>query len=216
MRSLNFVTTGLLVLLATVPAAAKPRVAPSTTFSAAEREALLSGDIVSRPMRFESGEGSYLGGLSYSLVHAPPEAVLSALSHVETLPQVLPRTKQARLVGMQGRIAQVELVQGSGSLEATYCVLLERTAGRPELRFWLDPSRPHGIADVFGFFRVEPFGNGRSLVTVAAALDLGSGLTSMLFGGAVQRTVLGAPRQIREYVEPRAFALLDAPGSSGL
>jgi len=35
----------------------------------------------------------------------------------------------------------------------------------------------------------------------------------LLFSNAVERTVLSTPRQIREYVEPRAFALLEAPGN---
>jgi hypothetical protein len=182
----------------------------STSFARAEREALLAGDVVSRPMHFDTDSGSYRGGLSYSLVHAPAEAVLSALSSVETLPQALPHTKSARLIDVRGGVARVELVHGGGT---TYTVRIERTrtTGRAELRFWLDTSRPHDISDVFGYFRVEPFGEGNSLVTVAAALDLGSGLTSLFFSNAVERSVLSTPGRIREFVEPRAVALLDAP-----
>jgi hypothetical protein len=122
----------------------------------------------------------------------------------------LPHTKSARLIDVRRGIARVELVQGGST---SYTVSIERVQGRSELRFWLDSSRPHDIEDVFGFFRVEPFGQGESLVTVAAAVDLGSSITSLLFSSAVERTVLSTPRQIREYVEPRAFALLEAPGN---
>jgi len=177
----------------------------------AEREALLAGEVVARPMHFETENGSYLGGLSYSLVNAPAAAVLSALSNVQTLPQALPHTKSARLIDVRGGLARVELVHGGGT---TYTVQIQRTTVaccRSEVRFWLDSSRPHDINDVFGFFRVEPFGEGKSLVTVAAALDLGAGLTSLLFSNAVERTVLSTPGRIRDFVEPRAFALLEAP-----
>jgi hypothetical protein len=51
-------------------------------------------------------------------------------------------------------------------------------------------------------------------VTVAAALDLGTGLTSLLFSDAVQRALLSTPGQIRDFVEPRAIALLEAPPGS--
>ena len=51
----------------------------------------------------------------------------------------------------------------------------------------------------------------KSLVTVAAALDLGLGFTSLFFSDAVERSVLSTPGQIRNYVEPRALALLEAP-----
>lgn len=174
-----------------------------------EREALLGGEVIARPMRFETDNGSYCGGVSYSLVKAPAAAVLSALSNAETLPQALPHTKSARLIDVRGAMARIELVHSDGT---TYTVQLERSAHRPELRFWLDTSRPHDISDVFGFFRVEPFGNGGSLVTVAAALDLGPGLTSLFFSDAVERSLLSTPGRIRVFVEPRALALLEAPG----
>ncbi len=208
MRTLRSVTIAACLMSASVPAVAESAASPEHPLSRLEREALLGGDIVSRPMHFQTASGSYVGGLSYTIVHAPAANVLVALSSVEALPQALPRTKTARLIDVRGSEARVELVQGKGALEAAYTVRLERVPGRSELRFWLDPSRPHDIEDVFGFFRVEPFGEGRSLVTVAAAVDLGSGVASLFFSDAVERTVLSAPRHIRDYVEPHAFAEL--------
>jgi hypothetical protein len=207
MRIPKLLKTACVVALLSVPAAVS---AKAPALSQSEREALLAGEVVARPMRIETSAGSYRGGLSYSLVHAPAAAVLAALSNVDSLPQALPHTKSARLIDVRGGIARVELVQGGGT---SYTVRIERVQGRSELRFWLDSSRPHDIEDVFGFFRVEPFGKGESLVTVAAAVDLGSGITSLLFSSAVERAVLSTPWQIREYVEPRAFALLEAPGN---
>jgi carbon monoxide dehydrogenase subunit G len=203
MRTLHYFTTACFLAFASSSAQAAP-----VGFSLAEREALLGGEVVSRPLHFETDAGSYVGGLSYSIVHAPAATVLVALSDVNALPQALPRTKSARLVDVRGNEARVELVQGSAALEASYTVRMERVPGRSELRFSLDPSRPHDIEDVFGFFRVEPFGEGQSLVTVAAALNLGSGVASLFFSDAIERVVLSAPRQIRDYVEPHAFAEL--------
>ncbi len=162
-------------------------------------------------MHFATDSGSYRGGVSYSMVNAPVAAVLSALGNVDTLPQALPHTKSARVIDVRGGLARVELVHGDGT---TYTVRIERSAPRSELRFWLDSSRPHDISDVFGFFRVEPFGAGKSLVTVAAALDLGPGISSLFFSDAIERSVLSTPGRIRIYVEPRALALLEAPGWS--
>ncbi|HTA93097.1 MAG TPA: SRPBCC family protein [Polyangiaceae bacterium] len=203
MRTLHYFTLAGLLALASSTARAAPAV-----LSLGEREALLGGEVVSRPLHFETDAGSYVGGLSYSIVHAPAATVLVALSNIDTLPQALPRTKSARLIDVRGAQARVELVQGSGALQASYTVCIERVPGRSELRFSLDPTRPHDIEDVFGFFRVEPFGEGQSLVTVGAALNLGSGVASLFFSDAIERVVLSAPRQIREYVEPHAFAQL--------
>lgn len=207
MPTSRFLTAACFTVLLSVPARATPHEG-SPALSRAEREALIAGEVVSRPMRFENESGSYRGGVSYSLIHAPAAAVLAALSNVETLPRALPRTSSARLIDLHGGWARVELVQAAGT---TYTVRIERSEDRSALRFWLDSSRPHDINDVFGFFRAEPFGDGQSLVTVAALLDLGSGLTSLLFSDAVERVVLGAPKQIRNFVEPRALALLEVP-----
>src|SRR4051812_14237746 len=188
MQTSHWLTAVGFLALVSANAEASPRAGSRTNvLSRSEREALLAGEVVARPMQFETDGGSYRGGVSYSVVNAPVAAVLAALSNVDTLPQALPHTKTARLIDVRGALARVELVHGDGT---TYTVRIGRSAPRStrfaipgggELRFWLDSSRPHDISDVFGFFRVEPFADGKSLVTVAAALDLGPGITSLFF-----------------------------------
>jgi hypothetical protein len=157
-------------------------------------------------MRMRRHGGSYVGGLSYQLVRASVPELITALLTVDQLPQLLPRTKRARLVDSSGGRARVELVQGNSLVEATYTVYLERDADPPVVRFWLDPSRPHDIRDVWGYFRVQPFGATRSMVTVAVALDVGDGLVRWLFEDRIQRVILDTPRHIRDFLEPRALA----------
>jgi hypothetical protein len=72
------------------------------------------------------------------------------------------------------------------------------------VRFWLDPSRPHSIDDVWGFFRATRFDSEHALVAVGAAVDLGSGLIRMLFESRIQRSILRMPRRIRDTVESPA------------
>ena len=195
-------------LIAGAPAAraAEPGL-PTRALSAREREALMSGHIVSRPVRFQRGvDSTYVGGVAYQVVRATPVEVRAALLDLEALPELLPRTKRATLVDNTGARARIELVQGGGMFEATYTVFLEQNAERDELRFWLDPSRRHDVKDVWGYFRVRPFGPDHTLVTVAAVLDLGPGIVRMLFEDSIQKLILGSPWNIKKYVEPRAFA----------
>jgi hypothetical protein len=189
-----------------VPARAeRPNQRPHGTpaFDGAERQALLGGATVSRPMHFKRGaDGSYIGGVAYQVVNASPGRVLAALADPAALPRALPHTERATLVSSDGRSARIELVQGSAPFLATYTVNLEQTASGDGIRFWLDPTRPHDVKDVWGYFRVTPFGKNKSLVTLAVALDLGPGLARLLLSDRVERLILRAPGSIREYVEP--------------
>ena len=190
----------------TVARASAPALA-TTALSADERQALTEGHIVSRPLRFRRATGAqYIGGVSYQVVNATPGEVMAALLDLQAMPELLPKTKRATLVENGGPRARVELVQGGGMFEATYTVFLEQNADRDELRFWLDPSRRHDVKDVWGYFRVRPFGPSHTLLTVAAVLDLGPGIVRMLFEESIQGLILGAPWNIKKYVEPRAFA----------
>jgi len=200
----------LLALLLAAPLHAENAV--SGALSTRERRALDAGALVSRALKFGQGGGSYVGGVSYQVIDVKPELVLAALSDVANWPEALPRTKSARLVAAAERdgLARVELVQGGAFAEARYTVVLDK-ADAETIRFWLDPSRPHDIRDVWGFFRVKRLPGGRSLVTVGAALDLGEGLARMLFEDKIAKMLLRAPTKIREFVEPRALALSGAP-----
>ncbi len=182
-------------------------VARQPSLDDSERDALAAGYVVSRPVRFARGvDGYYVGGVSYQVVKATPTEVMAALVNVDTLPSMLPRTKRANLIDSSGERARIELVQGGGMFEASYTVHVERSAAHDELRFWMDGSRPHDVKDVWGYFRVRPFGPEHTLVTVAAVLDLGPGIVRMLFEDSIQRMILAAPYNIKSYIEPRALA----------
>jgi len=206
----------LLALLLTTPARAGGPAAAVADLSRHDQDVLNAGKMVSRAMRFDDAGGHYVGGVSYQVVDARPEVVLAALSDVANWSEALPRTKSATLlpnatsVDSERGLSRVELVQGSSLVDARYTVVLEREGG-DTIRFWLDPSRPHDIKDVWGFFRIRPMPGGRSLITVGAALDLGDGLARMLFEDKIASLMLRAPRHIRAFVEPRALALGGGP-----
>jgi hypothetical protein len=84
-----------------------------------EREALLAGESVTRPLVFERDGGRYVGGVSYQVVRARPEQVLAAMGSPKDLALMLPRTKSARMVGVGAHGARIELTQGTSLVDAT-------------------------------------------------------------------------------------------------
>lgn len=198
----------LLVLYAPSAGAEARRASADFGLRASEREQLLAGSRVERPLSFGQGKGSYVGGIAYQVVNRAPSEVLSALLDVRRLPEMLPRTRSARLISTEGGRSRIELEQGQAPFVARYTVVLERVPGADELRFWLDPSAPHDIRDVWGFFRVQELASGGSLLTVGAAVDLGPGLFAGLFTRRVQKVVLHSVTGIRDFMEPRRVALV--------
>jgi hypothetical protein len=184
--------------------------------AANERQKLEAGAVVTRPLDFDRNGSHYVGGVARGLVPATPEQVLAAIHDTTALKKMLPNTKQVALVDAEGSARRIELLQGSSIVEARYTVRLSPD-GRPgELGFKLDRSRPHDIDDVYGYFKVERFDEDHSVVTVAAAVDVGSSLTTLLFGKKVQDVILSTPHKMRDYfstfssAEPRARALVAA------
>jgi hypothetical protein len=168
-------------------------------FSPKERQLLEDGAAVHRERELTHGDRGYLGTVSYQLVNARASTVMETF-HPSSLVSFLPNTKRATLLQSSRGVWQVELAQGNDWVTAEYTVYLRREDGAG-LRFWLDQTRPHDIDDAWGYFRAEPFDSQRTLVTVAVAVDIGSGLLTGLFANAVQASILTTPARIKRHVE---------------
>jgi len=175
-----------------------------------EHALLASGQIITKPVQFQRGSAKYVGGLASGLVPASPDRVLQAIQDPDALLAMLPRTKRVTLVDATGTSRRLELLQGNSFVDATYTVKLVPSNEPGELTFKMDPSRHHDIDDVYGYFKVERFDDKRSLVTVAAAVDVGSDFTNLLFGKRVQEVILSTPSAMRDY-----FARTEPGGTPG-
>lgn len=169
---------------------------------AAERKALKSGETVTHPMAFQRGDAHYVGGVAFQLVRATPEEVLRAMTTPNELVDLLPSTLEAHQIASGASGSKIELVSGTSLVNARYTVRFRRM-GNGELKFWLDPTRPHGIRDVWGFVRVRPLDPKRSLLAVGVALDIGSPIVRLFFEEDIQETILTTPRQVRDVLERR-------------
>jgi hypothetical protein len=193
----------LLALVAGACAAGRARAdALASRLPEGETARLLQGETVTRERTLEHGAARYVGGVTYTLVDATPDEIDALLDDMRAYQKVLPRTKQARLVGRNGPDLFVELHQGNGLLEAAYTLRVRR--GKNETRFWLDASKPHAIADAWGFFRYEPVtdasGATKVLLTYGVLVDLGPGLVRELFEDQVRVALLSVPRRLQTYV----------------
>lgn len=171
-----------------------------------QHQQLLGGGRIEELMEVERQGQRYVGGVSYALVRAEPREVFAVLNQLTTLSQVLPSTRNSRVIDRVGHRVRVELEQGNSMVSTTFTVFfqLEPPEGRDDphvVRFWLDPSQPHSIEDAWGFFRATRYDAQHALVSVGALVNLGPGVIRMLFEQRIQRSILRLPNRIRDIVE---------------
>jgi ribosome-associated toxin RatA of RatAB toxin-antitoxin module len=192
-----------------------PSSARADRLSQDESVRLVRGDTVAREQTLERGDKRYVGGVAYTLLDASDRELDALFDDVSAYQRVLPRTKSAQVVGHKDGDVLVELRQGTSLFETTYTIRVRREPRKGTVRFWLDPSRPHGIEDAWGFFRAERTGDGRVLVTFGALVDMGDGLGRALFEERVRHAMLTVPDRLRGYLaevrarEPRRYSQLD-------
>lgn len=192
-----------LAWLASAVALAASRPAAAAGISPAERARLASGELIRRHIDVELAAGSYFGGVAYAVIRAPAEAVIAALYDASAYPHIFPLLMEGRLVGMRGADRLVYFRHGGRVASAGYTAIVRRES--PGLvRFWLDPSEPHDIEDCWGYFRVQPFGEGAVLLTYAALLRLEFGVVKLLFSEKIRAYALETPALVRRWVEGRA------------
>lgn len=193
--------TGIVLATAAFAFASSAR---GESLSTDESRRLARGETVVRESTWERGERRYVGGLTYTVLDASSAEIAAILEDVGSYRSVLPRTKRARLVNRRGPDTFVELLSGNDIMEAEYTIVVRRYEGESEFRFWLDPGRPHGIDDAWGFFRLAPFegarGEPRVLLTYAILVDVGPGIVRGLFEERLRATILSVPQLLTRAV----------------
>lgn len=220
-RGSTWIAAPLSVFLAASVATARP-------VEGDEAERLSRGESVVFDQVLDRGGRHYVGGTTYTVIDASQSELESLLVDMSAYRQLLPRTKQARLVGVNGGDFFVELRQGNSLIETSYTLRVRReslssregdgvatvaspvdvSADHPrqgtQYRFWLDRTKPHGIEDAWGYFRVEPLPDGprgtpRVLLAYGILVDLGPGLVRDLFEEPLRRLALTVPQLMRRY-----------------
>lgn len=179
--------------------------ANADTLAPAELTRLDHGETIIREQTLDYRDRHYVGGVTYTVLAASAAEVAALFDDVSAYQKVLPKTKGARKVGTDGGDTLVELVQGNALYEATYTIRVRRSTR--ELRFWLEPTRPHEIDDAWGFFRMEPFvsanGEERVLLTYGVLVDVGPGIVRELFEERVRAAMLSVPQLVQRHLARR-------------
>jgi hypothetical protein len=168
-----------------------------------ERARLGRGEVIRRPIDVDLPEGPYFGGVAYGVLDVPPADVMRTLLDTSAYRAIFPLTMEAREVGRKGGDRLIFFRHGGRLGSASYTAIVHRQSPSV-IRFWLDPDSPHEVEDLWGYFRVEPFVEGKALVTYAALLRLEVGVIRMLFSEKIRSFAMNTPLLLRRYFEGRS------------
>jgi hypothetical protein len=168
----------------------------------AEVDRLARAETVVRTESIERHGRRYVGGVAYAILDASPADLEALLVNDEAWRRIMPKTRAARRVGTEGGDALVEMTHGTPLLHATYTIRVRHEAHN--VRFWLDPRRPHDIEDAWGFLRAVARPDGRTLVTYGVLIDMGPGLFRDMFEERVRAEALTVPDRVRDLLLERS------------
>jgi hypothetical protein len=175
--------------------------ARADSLSGTEIGHLMHGQTVSRKQDVRQGMHRLVGGVSYTVVDWRPDDVAALIYDVGLWKRLIPRVYEFRRISNVGNDPRVEVHNGNSFISVSYSMRIRRE-GRV-VRFWMDPTLPHDIQDVWGFFRPEQLPDGRTLITFGILIDLGDGMIRDLFEDAVRELALGIPDNVRTVIAER-------------
>jgi hypothetical protein len=166
-----------------------------------ENDRLLRGETVARSQDLQRYHQRYVGGVTYKIVDASEEDLEAVLQDVSAWRRFLPKTRDAQRVGAVGDDPLVRVTHGSALVQVAYTLRVHREGN--VVRFWMDKKSAHDIEDVWGFFRAEPLGDGRMLMTYGILIDMGDGILRDMFESRVREVALEVPDHVRDVLMER-------------
>jgi hypothetical protein len=176
--------------------------ARADALSGGEVDQLFRGQNVNRRQDVRLGSRRYVGGVAYSIVDWKPADVTSLLYDTSLWRRFIPMSPHVARLANAGGDPRVEVSHGTAFVNVRYSMRIKREG--TVVRFWMDPTLPHDIEDIWGFFRPEQLADGRTLITFGILIDLGDGMLRDLFENKVRElAVVEIPNNVRTVIGER-------------
>jgi hypothetical protein len=208
MRLARFILALLLFATLWIPGA------KADTFTTDEQSALDRGEVVRHPLTPGPETQGYLGGTSYVVIDAAPEVVWRAMQDFSSFPQIFPKTLAAEMISDRGDRKVVRMVQGNSWISISLYLLYRLDEETRKVSWSLIEDQPHDMEDSRGYWQVDAYGEGKSLVTYVNVISLGDIAALSLFADAIQNGLLGVPGNLRDWVQGPHGAVYRGEGTA--
>lgn len=170
-------------------------------FSQDEKARLTAGKLVVRPTKELRSGLRLIGGASWQIIKAPPDAVFRALLDTKYYNRSLPTVSAATLVSEQPTLRRVKLEHKKGPVGIAYRLALSIDSQRRDITFKLNDRLDSGLRAAWGFMSAHPYGQNQTLLSYGVMADPGDGLLVGLVRGVIHDWILRVPAHVKRHVE---------------
>lgn len=169
-----------------------------------ELRRLVQGELVVRPLP-GSGMNSTVAGVSFSLINAPVERVMHAVTDISAWPHIFPNTYESKTVGERNGVRAVKMELGNRLIRMGFYLTLVLADEQNTVRFHLNKDKPHDIPDTRGWIRLIPQPGERTLVVFTGLAEIPFGALVALLGEDairwIEHLMLSIPARLKKWVE---------------
>jgi len=193
--------TALLCVFAALPGTPSLAQSEAVGLTAEDKQLLESGELVMKPKNEQRGSLKLFGGQSWQVVDVSVETAWRAMEDLPSYKRIIPLATESNVKGQNGDEIDLELRQQWGPIDIRYILQTTLDPEKRIMMFRLDHSQGHELRAGWGFLRVRPWKDGKSLVSFGAMVDIGDGVLVSIIRPAVRKDLLRIPTNFKGYVE---------------
>ena len=183
----------------------------SDQLTAEDKQMLARGELVMKQKSEQRGAYKLFGGQSWQIVDVPVEVAWAALENRSGYKNFIPLATETRVSRQSDEEADVAIRQQWGPIDVRYVLQTTLESDRGAVMFRVDHSQPHDIRAGWGFIRVRPYKNDRTLISFGALVDIGDGVFVSIARPAVRRDLLRIPYFLKRHLEGDRVTAQTAP-----
>lgn len=160
------------------------------------------GEVVVKRETYATAESKSAARLwAYCIVDRPPDATWAVMRHYEKFSEFMPRLEKVQVRERAPDAMKVTETVGIPLGTVTYTVDLTFDSARRRIRWALDKSLPHDIADTVGTWEFLLYGGGRTLVRYTSFVASGTLVPKFLENYLVAKSLPKVLSNMRRRVE---------------
>jgi len=185
--------------------------ASSDQLTTEDKRMLAKGELVMKQKNEQRGAYKLIGGQSWQIVDVPFDVAWAALKDRSGYKNFIPLATETKVSHLNDQEADVAVRQQWGPIDVRYVLQTTVEDDSGAVVFRVDHSKAHDIRAGWGFIRVRPYKNDRTLVSFGALVDIGDGVFVSIVRPAVRKDLLRIPYFFKRHLEGDQVAAQTTP-----